>query len=197
MTDETGKLAHWLLRLSKLEFDAVHRAGIKHQTAEALSRFPTTGNDKMLLNNDVPVLTISRNAMASLRSSTLMIVTAKSGCHTKSDGADDSDVFTLQWYDTRNTDRTGCKHILALPEVLRIANSPDLDRRATTNDLTINQANGAYCNRIASHVGRAGSLYLFGLSGILLRQSEINGALKKLYPLYFVLGFCICPIIPS
>lgn len=34
MTDAKGRLSRWRLRLSVLEYDIVHRAGVKHQAAD-------------------------------------------------------------------------------------------------------------------------------------------------------------------
>ena len=56
MADATGKLARWQLRLSELEFDVVHRAVIKHQAADALSRLETSGADDSSLQDEIPVL---------------------------------------------------------------------------------------------------------------------------------------------
>lgn len=36
LTDATGRLVRWRLRLSKFDCDPVHRAGAKHQNADAL-----------------------------------------------------------------------------------------------------------------------------------------------------------------
>lgn len=55
LTDSTGRLARWLLRLSKFEFDVIHRAGVKPQTADALSRLPTAEEDRTVLDDDLPV----------------------------------------------------------------------------------------------------------------------------------------------
>lgn len=57
MTECTGKLARWSLGFSELEFDIVHRAGIKHQTADALSRIKTNSEDKTVLDDEVQVFT--------------------------------------------------------------------------------------------------------------------------------------------
>lgn len=46
MADATGKLARFCQRLQELEFDVVHREGIKHQAADALSRLGTKGEDQ-------------------------------------------------------------------------------------------------------------------------------------------------------
>lgn len=45
LSDSTGRFARWRLCLSEFEFDVVHKAGVKHQAADALSRLPATGAD--------------------------------------------------------------------------------------------------------------------------------------------------------
>lgn len=40
----------------KFRFDVLHRAGVKHQAAEALSRIITTGTDDKYINDEIPVL---------------------------------------------------------------------------------------------------------------------------------------------
>lgn len=59
--DATGRLARWELRLSEFEYDAVHRAGIKNQAADALYRLPTTGHDITPLDDDIPVALVENN----------------------------------------------------------------------------------------------------------------------------------------
>lgn len=179
MTDNSGKLACWRLRLVEFELDAVHRAGVKHQAADAVSRLPTTGIDDTPLHDDVQVLKLPGNTRSDDRSSVLMITNAKQGWHTKRVSADETDIFTLRWGDTGNTDRTGYKHTPALPEGLRVANSPDLGRPVPTTDSATNQGNDTYCNQIASVVGKPNSLYLYDRNGILVRQSKIEGAVQK------------------
>lgn len=49
--DATRKLARWRVRLSEMEFDVFHSAGTKHQATDALSRFPTTGEDGNLIDD--------------------------------------------------------------------------------------------------------------------------------------------------
>lgn len=54
MTDVTGTLAQWRLRLSELELDVVHRAVIKRQAADSLSRLETTDPDTSKMNDYMP-----------------------------------------------------------------------------------------------------------------------------------------------
>lgn len=56
----SAKLARWLLRLSKFEFDVVPRSGIKHQAADALWRLSSDRRDKTELNDALPSLKIVR-----------------------------------------------------------------------------------------------------------------------------------------
>lgn len=59
MTNVTEKLARWQLRLSQFEFEVIHRANIKHQVAEPLSRLPTIEEDESTVQDDVHVLTLT------------------------------------------------------------------------------------------------------------------------------------------
>ena len=46
ITDPTGRLARWAIYIQAYSFDIIHRSGIKHSNADALSR--------LLLNVDFP-----------------------------------------------------------------------------------------------------------------------------------------------
>lgn len=54
------KTGRWRLRLSEFDFEALHQADVKHEAADALSLLPTTRMDESLLEDDVPVLTITK-----------------------------------------------------------------------------------------------------------------------------------------
>lgn len=56
--DASSKLARWPLFLLELDLEGVHRAGIKHQTLDILSRLNTERNDTTNLNKVLPVLVI-------------------------------------------------------------------------------------------------------------------------------------------
>lgn len=61
---ETEKQARWCLRLSELEIDIVHGAGVKQKTADELSRPKTNGSDETLLDDEVLVLTFLQQIFA-------------------------------------------------------------------------------------------------------------------------------------
>lgn len=96
MTIAKKKLARWQSKLLEFEFVVVHWAAIKHQAANALSRLPTTGNDDTLLNDDIPILTISYDDTVENGSSVLTINNAKHGWRTKLVSADETDVSILR-----------------------------------------------------------------------------------------------------
>lgn len=56
MTNCTGALARWSIRISKFKFDVIHRSGMYHQADDALSRLKTTGTNQLSIDDEVPVL---------------------------------------------------------------------------------------------------------------------------------------------
>lgn len=66
MSDATGKMEIWRLRLSELELDVVHRAGVKHQAAEALSRLPFSGDDETTIEDEIPLLWVENTQVMVL-----------------------------------------------------------------------------------------------------------------------------------
>lgn len=58
MADGTGELVRLCLKLPEFEFDTDYRAGIKQQAAVVLSLLQTNGEDKTLIDDEDPVLTI-------------------------------------------------------------------------------------------------------------------------------------------
>lgn len=61
MTDTTGNIARWQVRLSVFGFDIVHSVGVNNQAAGALFRLSTEIEDGTLLDDWAPVLAISRD----------------------------------------------------------------------------------------------------------------------------------------
>lgn len=59
LTDSTGKLARWRLRLPEFEFYTVHFAVNKHQSIDALLRLESIGTDHLPIDDDIPVLYIT------------------------------------------------------------------------------------------------------------------------------------------
>lgn len=58
LTDTTGRLARWRLRLPRFSFDVIHRTEVKHQTANVFSRLLATGNGNTPLEDDLLLLAI-------------------------------------------------------------------------------------------------------------------------------------------
>lgn len=77
MKDPTGQLARWVLQLSEMEFDIVHRRGALHNNADALSRYPHTATDHeqryrwvcVPVTEDRPEATVSPQSAATAQAS--------------------------------------------------------------------------------------------------------------------------------
>lgn len=66
MADALHKLARWSLALQEVKLDIIHRLGIEHDTADALSRLEPDGADTYQSEYDIPVLLV-QDANASSR----------------------------------------------------------------------------------------------------------------------------------
>lgn len=106
--------------------------------AHALSRSPTTRNDRTLLVDSRPVLKILYNDSSDGISCVLTIINAKYDLHIKHVIADKTDSFTLRWDDNDKLEWTDYKQTPALARVLQITDSPDLDCSVNTADFITN-----------------------------------------------------------
>lgn len=68
LDDATGTLARWRPRLMKFDFEIIHRAGIKNQAANALSRLPMNGSDCTLLEDNISIMVVTWSNMEALNS---------------------------------------------------------------------------------------------------------------------------------
>lgn len=54
MTEATGELACWRLRLLEFGCYVLHRADMKHQVVDALPRLKTGGGDTKTMEDEIP-----------------------------------------------------------------------------------------------------------------------------------------------
>lgn len=59
-TDATGRLARWSFGSVELYFQAIHKAEIKHQAANAFSSLSTYGSDYTTLESDIKLIAVNR-----------------------------------------------------------------------------------------------------------------------------------------
>lgn len=62
LADAHGRLGRWHLHLLKFEFDVVHRAVVKHQAANALSRMPADITDTAPIEYEMPIAVIDTSS---------------------------------------------------------------------------------------------------------------------------------------
>lgn len=67
LIDSPGHLVLWRLRRSEFDSDVGRRAGIKHQTADAVLRVNTTSKDERSVEDDLPLYTITVSTFRSSR----------------------------------------------------------------------------------------------------------------------------------
>ena len=56
LSDATGRLQRWRLRLQQFEYVINHCPGVQHRAADAVSRLATTGLDQTEIDDDLSVL---------------------------------------------------------------------------------------------------------------------------------------------
>lgn len=66
MSGAYEKRARWRLRLWEFEFDIVHRAGIKHQETDTLSRLPTKDTKTRPLDEKDPIFVLTGEPFAQI-----------------------------------------------------------------------------------------------------------------------------------
>lgn len=120
--------------VSVFKFDVAAGASIRHQAADALSRWPTTGNNHTAVRYAVSIQMMPDDTTSDDISSFLTLTDKRYGWCTKHFSADETNVFVLGWEDPANTNGSDYKHVPAIPEMLGIANSPDLSRPVTKAD---------------------------------------------------------------
>lgn len=55
LTDASGRLVGWRVRLSESDFNVVHKAGVEHETTDKLSELRSGGEGMCHLDDDLPV----------------------------------------------------------------------------------------------------------------------------------------------
>lgn len=116
MTKATAKNFHQRLRLPELEFNVVHRVGIKLRAKYAILGLQRTENVDTRLKDCLPVLTMP-NDTSSNKSYDLKITDAEYDWCSKLVRADETNLFALWSEDTGNTAGTDFKHIGAFSMV--------------------------------------------------------------------------------
>lgn len=65
MSEATCKKVRWGLKISESEFDIIHRMGVKHLAADALSQMNGKGKSRTPLDDELTILAISPKSFAS------------------------------------------------------------------------------------------------------------------------------------
>lgn len=160
MTDSSGKIAQWRLRLSEFDFIIVHRAGSKQQAADALSRLDTNGNDGSPPDEDLPVFTIRSQCDGEIRVSS---------------NEDDPPLL----YEKLNEGFT--PFIL---EVFRLSRrqADDLENVLSIRENLKAEKNDRECCQATDAVGIPNSKFKIDEHGIFMQISQLDSAVQRYVP---------------
>jgi len=174
LSDASGRLMRWRLRLADFDYEVKHRAGIKHQAADTLSRIRTNGEDTSDLDDAIPTLLVS-------------------------DPRDVTDVFDEQldepiMWEVKNGNG---EHFLLLEQDHASPAQPSVPRETfifATNDLserpgeldidTLREAQerDKLCAFLRTQRHFEGYLYALDHNDVLVRRSPLDGRLQKVVP---------------
>lgn len=147
--DVSGRLDRWIIRLRDYEFNVVHRLGVKHQAANALSRISTDEEDKTPLEDSIPCLALWD---------------AEEDQHLEGE--------YVNGYDP-------CGKFVEPPDMMAIAEEEYEVLSITMEEFLKGRKTDAYCKEALSTVRHITSLLDIDIEGVLMRRALLDGVLQK------------------
>lgn len=163
ISDVSGRLARWRLRLAEFDYTVVHRPGVKHQAPDALSRLPTAGADTSPLEDGIPCFTVTTDSGNEDGETNLSWM--------KTDMTED-DTLTEREVDAyyRHLD-------VLMTQEEELSTSP-----ISMDDLLKEQASDAYCQSLVLETTKVDSDFVVDTHGLICRRSNLDGALQRVVP---------------
>ena len=173
LADASGRLQRWRLRLADFEYDIVHRAGVKHQAADALSRLPTNGTDQHPLDDGIPTLAIGDSETFDPYDWAEGVLSVEEEVLA---GVEDIALDACLIHGGEQPPLPGIPDVLALDE----HSTPPGE--VTMSALREAQANDRYCKHIRASLDIPGTPFGVTHQDILVRRSPLDGSLQKVVP---------------
>lgn len=181
LADASGRLMRWRLRLSDFDYEVKHRAGVKHQAADTLSRLRTDGADTSLLDDAIPTLLVDDDAANEAQADVEDLRDEPVEWKVKNDNGDE--FLLLQQEEVFGSERP------AAPSILALQDDADAPTELTMDRLRSEQLKDSLCTFLRQQKHFEGSLYALDHNDVLVRRSPLDGRLQKVVPR------CLVPLV--
>ena len=162
LSDPTGRLGRWRLRLSEFNFTVEYCPGRKHQMAYGMSRLRTEEGDTSPLDDDIPCLVVSATADTNMD--------------------DETETFKGYWDDQEDSLIYQDWSQEMLEQVFAITPEETDVVAITSQEFLSEQATDEYCQSFKEKANTDCSKFKFDYYGFLVRHSCLDGALQKVIP---------------
>ena len=166
IADVSGRLARWRLRLSEFDFEVVHRPGVKHQAADALSRMQTNGEDASRMDDEIPCFLAEHHRDTEAIETVATVI-----C-----GNETLPERVIDW--PKPSKRIAMEGVMAIVEEDKNVEAISVE------EFLQEQARDPYCQERMEKLGleEEGAVFEIDQFGILCRRAKLDGAMQKVVP---------------
>ena len=159
LTDVSGRLARWRLRLAEYDFEVEYRPGVKHQLADGMSRL-RTGDDPEEIEDEIPTFAVETDGGELTISDPTYV------------RATDADEQISGYFLPPESESDGVCTLEEQTDVVPV----------TADELLTAQAEDPFCQEKSNSVGDPKSQFEFDRYGFLVRRSRLDGTWAKVVP---------------
>ena len=159
LSDASGRLQRWRLRLQEFTYDIQYRPGAQHKAADAVSRLSTTGHDDEPIDDDLPVL-----ALTDVDT-------------TQAYGPSPDDTWLVSKVYPLDSPREA-----VLPQVIALTRDQTDVQAISRDELIAEQREDSTCQTYMQEAQQTYSLFTVQPDGLLVRRSPHDGVVQMVVP---------------